>query len=136
MCFVCAHLLLYGDCSSLVVLRQVLTWDQADHVSVCLRTRYAYRCILGVQYEGPSIRSVSVFEERHSIGCTRNSLMASIRIDIWVVLDLEGGGFYVPITCYTMMCGTLCFDIMYILVIILEHNEILHHNSFVYGFDI
>jgi hypothetical protein len=84
-----ANLLLHElDCSVLIFI-QVLARHETNHVCVLVCTRNTHRGALRVQDEWPPIGGVSVLEERHTVCCAGNRLVASVLVDVGVVLNLQ-----------------------------------------------
>jgi hypothetical protein len=74
---------------AIFIFLQVLTWHKTNHVGVLLRTRHTDRGILRIQYKGPPVRCVSVFEEGDSVRRTRYRLITGVSVDVGVFMDLH-----------------------------------------------
>lgn len=83
-----ANSLFHDHHFAVCIFREVLTWYEADHVSVFVGTRYAHRRILRIQDEGPAIGCVTVLEERNTVSSTGNRLITGLSVDVRVVLHL------------------------------------------------
>jgi hypothetical protein len=89
---VLARLLLDDHRLALVVLGQVLTRNQTDHVTVRVRARHTHRSTLRVQGDRPPVSSVPILEERHPISRCGESLIARISVDVLVLENLQQWG--------------------------------------------